>query len=349
MKICVISTGIFQLNSSGGLSGYGGLEQIAWECARGLAARGHEVALVAPEGSTCPDVVIIPNGPVGNGDEFRSYNTYWSALPQFDVIIDHSWQKCSYMLKGEGVLRAPVLGVLHAPVRTMYQSLPPNVEKPSFVCISQDQANQFEAFHEVPARVCHNGIDLDFYKPMKIPRSNRFLFLARFSSIKGPHIAIKACKEAGKELDLIGDTSITNEPQYLEMCKAECDGKQLRLVGPATRGECVFWFSQAHALLHPTFSFREPYGLAPVEAMACGCPVLAPDYGALRETIIHGETGWLVNKSSVSDYNKLVRDLPEITPQMRERCRDNVQRFSISNMIRRYEELCVEAVDTGGW
>ena len=53
MRVVVISTPIFRLGPMG-LQGYGGLEQIAWECAKGLAKLGHQVALIAPDGSECP-------------------------------------------------------------------------------------------------------------------------------------------------------------------------------------------------------------------------------------------------------------------------------------------------------
>lgn len=354
MRICVISTPLMTLP----ISGYGGLEIIAWQIAKGLAAKGHQVALVAPEGSWCPNVQVIPCGPAGAWDEKTAYGGtgqpngyggYWKHLPQFDAVVDHSWAKYSYLLKMEGVLKAPVLGVCHAPINTMYQQLP-QVDKPCFVCISQDQANHFQALFGKEARVAYNGIDLDYYKPLGLPRSNRFLFLARFSSIKGPDICIEACLEAGVGLDLIGDTTITNEPELLAKCQKLADGKQIRIVGNQNRGSCVWWFNQAHAMIHPNQRFREPFGLAPVEAMACGCPVIGWRHGALPETVRHGETGWLV--SSQQELVQTIKDVAQTqgtaTAPFRQRCREWASRFSIEAMTQRYEALCREAID-GGW
>lgn len=354
MKIAVLNTAVFVVGKSGA-SGYSGLEHLAWLTAKGLAEKGHTVSLFAAEGSECPGVEIIPIGPSGLWDESKSYSTYWQRLLEFDVIIDETWQKWSYILKQEGRLKAPVLGVLHAPVNTMYQSLPP-VDKPCIVCISQDQANHFEALHSRTARVAHNGCDVNHYQPMNIPRTDRFLFLARFSSIKGPDIAIEACKAAGVGLDLIGDTSITNEPELLAKCKSMCDGKQIRLVGSVGRGETVWWYSQAHCLIHPNQRFREPYGLAPVESMLCGTPVIAWDYGAMRETISHGDSGWLVKS-----FDELVNMIKSVTSQhlkpdemdhfndtVRKSSRAWAKRFSVEAMCDRYEQLCEEALN-GGW
>lgn len=384
MKVAVISSQVFAVP----LGGYGGLEVIAYKCAEGLrdlktGSTYNQVTLFAPDGSIPPyGVELIPTGPPGQWDERTAYGGqwiepqnpnekrvfkpgYWQELLKFDVIIDHSWQKWAYMLKAEGRLKAPVLGVFHAPVNTMQWANDMPVEKTCVVCISKDAVAHFEALYAPrQARHCYNGIDLDFYKPLEVPRSKRFLFLARFSTIKGPDLAIEACHKAGVELDLVGDTSITNEPEYLERCTRmaqeasvyarDAEGRtvktpQIEMRGPASRGECVWWFSQAHCLLHPNMRFREPFGLAPVEAMACGCPVIAWDYGAMRETVKHGVTGLLAN--TVQEFQTYIQCgwMKNVVKQDRLDIREWASQFSVQAMCKRYAELCQEAVEGGGW
>lgn len=345
MKIAVISSCVLPVGN-GGLSGYGGLEQIAWLCAKGLAQLGHEVSLVAPEGSSCPNVTIIPSGPAGQWDERYAFRTYADKLPFFDAVIDHSWSKTALSLRQTGQLKAPVLCVMHAPIPGMLQS-PPPVDKPCFVCISHDQAAHFDALFNYKPEVVYNGLDVEgFYKPLGLPRSDRFLFLARFSRIKGASIAQDVCRAAGVGLDLVGDTTITGEPDYLAECMAKSDGEQIRIVGPATRIECVHWFSQARAFLHLTPHFREPFGLAPLEAQACGLGVLAWRYGALKETVKEGETGFLV--SSVQEAIDIIKD-GALDRLSRSRCREWASQFSVQRMCNRYLELCEKAVNGGAW
>ncbi len=344
MKIGVISSTVFKIPCLG----YSGLEIIAWQCAKGLAEKGHQVAVFAPEGSTCPGCSIVPFGPQGQTNEQQAFSRYWQHIKECDVVIDHSWNKWSMMLKIEKAVDIPVLMVMHAPVNTMMGSPPPGIEKPCYVCISMDQANHLEALYNVKARVCYNGVDLDVYKSMDIPRTKRFLFLARFSTIKGPDLAIEACLKAGVELDLVGDTTITGEPELLAKCQSMADGKQIRIVGGIPRGECVWWYSQAHAMVHPNARFKEPFGLAPVEALACGCPVIAWDYGAMRETVEEGDNGFLVRSTDelvdrIRYYNN------EVPDWIRGRCREWANEFGIQRMVNRYEELCTEALKTGGW
>ena len=59
--------------------------------------------------------------------------------------------------------------------------------------------------------------------------------------------------------------------------------------------------------------YREPFGLAPVEAQLCGMPVIAWDNGAMRETIKHGETGFLVKtQQEMEDLNQPEKALAEL-------------------------------------
>ena len=341
MKIAVISSTVFPSPPSG----YAGLEAITWHQAEGLGRLGHEVSLIAPDGSRCEYAKVIPTGPPGQVHEQQAYDKFWKELPSFDCVIDSSWQKWSYVLKMEGKLKAPVLGVCHAPVNTMFNS-PPPVDRPCLVAISVDQARSCLSHLRRRAMVAYNGVDVNHYKSNGARRTDRYLFLARFSSIKGPTVAIRACQKAGVGLDLVGDTSITQEPWLLEECQKLADGKQIRIVGPASRGECVNWFSKAKALLHPNQQFQEPFGLAPVEAQLCGCPVIAWDNGAMRETVEEGKTGFLVE--SEEQMVDLIR-ADAVSRLDRDYCRQWASRFSIEAMVKRYEELAVLAVNTGGW
>jgi glycosyltransferase involved in cell wall biosynthesis len=346
MKIVVISTTILIVP----LKGYGGLEDIAYQQAIGLAKLGHQILLVAPIGSTVPAGVELHGTTLGES-EGQAFTGYAHRLKDWDVIIDNSWLKFAYLPKIEGSLKPPVLGVSHAPIGTMYQKTPP-MPRPCMVCISHDQADECKQLFKIDSRVAHNGVDMNFYKPRpEINRTSRYLFLARFSKIKGAHIALDVAEMLSQSktpigLDLVGDDKITGEPDYAK----ECVKRAGRIPGAiyhggATREKCVEWFNRAKALLHMNQLFREAFGLAPVEAQACGCPCIAWDNGAMRETIKHGETGFLVK--TPEEVVELVKSdaVKKLKP---ERCREWASQFSIENMVKRYEDLCKEAIE-GGW
>lgn len=341
MKIVVISTTVFVLPPAG----YSGLEQLAHQQAIGLAKLGHQVLLVAPVGSTVPAGVELHGTTLGES-EGQAFTGYAQRLNDWDVIIDNSWLKYAYLPKIEGRLKAPVLGVSHAPIGTMYRKTPP-MPRPCFVCISKDQADECKQLFKIDSRVAYNGVDMNFYKPMpEVKRTDRYLFLARFSKIKGAHLALDVAKRTGIGLDLVGDDKITGEPDYAKECVERARNiLGAKYHGGATREKCVEWFNGAKAMLHMNQLFREPFGLAPVECMSCGTPCIAWDNGAMRETIKDKETGRLVK--SVDEVVTLIcsGSLNDIKP---ERCREWASQFSIENMVKRYEELCKEAIE-GGW
>ncbi len=316
---------------------------ISWQCAEGLYLKGHDVTLIAPKGSKTN--AILHETTLGESER-QAYSGYWQKLHEFDVIIDHSWEKWSYILKLEGRLKAPVCGVLHAPVETMYHTAPP-VPKPCLITISKDQAEACNVHLKCASRTAYNGVDLNFYHNHKRLRNNRYLFLARISTIKGPHIAVSVANNCRVGLDLVGDDRITGEPDLLRNIKDACVlSPNLRYVGHQDRSECVGWFNNNKALLHPNMLYREPFGLAPIEAQLCGMPVIAWDNGAMRETVKHCETGFLVK--SQEEMESIIKSdaVNSINPN---HCVEWASRFSYENMVDRYEALCHEAIESGGW
>jgi glycosyltransferase involved in cell wall biosynthesis len=82
----------------------------------------------------------------------------------------------------------------------------------------------------------------------------------------------------------------------------------------------LYW--GARALLFPV---HEDFGIIPVEAQACGTPVLGLRRGGLLETVVDGETGFLVDSTDPAAYTPLARRLGELSP---ERVRAHAAAFS---------------------
>jgi len=59
--------------------------------------------------------------------------------------------------------------------------------------------------------------------------------------------------------------------------------------------ELALCYGAMDFLVHPTNSIDENFGYVPIEAMACGVPVVAAAYGGLKDTVVHGETGFLMD------------------------------------------------------
>jgi len=90
-------------------------------------------------------------------------------------------------------------------------------------------------------------------------------------------------------------------------------------------------------------SKNESFGLAALEALACGTPVIASDMGGLPEVVIHGETGFLFPMGAVEEMAEagisLLRNQERWTRFSEAARADSVQRFSNDRIIPLYEDL----------
>jgi glycosyltransferase involved in cell wall biosynthesis len=67
---------------------------------------------------------------------------------------------------------------------------------------------------------------------------------------------------------------------------------RVTFVGRRERAQLRYFYSASDVFV--TTPWYEPFGITPVEAMACATPVIGADVGGIRHTVRHGETGWLV-------------------------------------------------------
>jgi glycosyltransferase involved in cell wall biosynthesis len=126
------------------------------------------------------------------------------------------------------------------------------------------------------SEVIHPPVDTDYYYPLAVPREDFYLVVSAFAPYKRLELALEACKLLDRRLVVIG--------------AGQEDRKLRRLAGPALR--FLGWQPDAvvrdhlrrcRALLFPG---EEDFGIVPVEAQACGTPVIAFGRGGATETIV---------------------------------------------------------------
>jgi glycosyltransferase involved in cell wall biosynthesis len=228
---------------------YGGTQRIVVYLARGLAAAGHRVTLLAHAGSRVPEasVVEVP------------------ALGPHDRPIDlRPW------LPGGAELLlafAPLALPPELPwIRSLHGNRRPGTRSaPNTLYLSRDHA----ARHGATAFV-YNGIDpAEFrFSPAK---GGYDLFLGRLHRIKGHRWALEGARRAGRRLVLAGGWRPSLRPSVRYVGK----------VGGAGKADLL---AQAACLWMPAL-WDEPFGLTLIEAMVSGTPVLGTRRGALPEVV----------------------------------------------------------------
>jgi glycosyltransferase involved in cell wall biosynthesis len=149
-----------------------------------------------------------------------------------------------------------------------------------------------------PYRVIYCGVDLERHPPRDAPRHDgSVVFLGRLLQHKGIHFLILGLP-AGMTLHIIGSEL---DSGYLEHLRRLAAGKDVRFHIGLGDEEVTGVLRRAMALVHPTpldatgsASAHELFGLALVEAMASGCPVVASRAASLPEIVEHEINGILV-------------------------------------------------------
>jgi glycosyltransferase involved in cell wall biosynthesis len=318
---------------------YGGTERVCALVARGLRERGHGVVLYAT-GDSRPQVRLRAglgrHRPELLGSAEREANHLSFALPEigrYDVVHDNSSAVGPLLWSLAGV---PALHTVHGGLtddsRAVYRRVGDRVALVSLSRSQQEEAPELRWADAIP-----NPVDVSSM-PYTARKAGYVAFVARMAPEKAPHLAIEACRRAGTELVLAGPVHDVNRDYFEQVVAPRIDGGRVRYLGSLDERAKNALLTGARALLCPA-KWSEPFGLVTVEAMACGTPVIAFPRGALRETIEHGRSGFLVG--SVAEMAEAIADVGRLDPGC---CRDlAAERFSVQRVAARYEQALARA------
>ena len=228
------------------------------------------------------------------------------------------------------------------------------------VCISEAMAHlapdEIQS-HMLPA--VHNALEVDRF-PFVKQKKDYYITLARFTSDKGQATAVKFAAKYRKRLRMAGTVAGigSNQKLLFELSNPLSTYRQneefryysdkilpyvlryprISYSGNLSGSSKMKFISEAKALLFPV-EWEEPFGMAVIEALACGTPVVAMNRGAMSEIIEHGVTGFLANNET--EFFDYANRIDEIDPAA---CRASVERkFSADIMaqayVKRYEEV----------
>ncbi len=356
MKIGIVSTHSWPVPSKAhtGDHFYAGL-------ARTLDEMGHEVYFFAPDGSYVPPhgkQLTMPctfgNDPTVTAPrdcEQACFMQYADILRSLDIVHDFSIGKIIIRrLQSEG-FKNNIITPLGGDWR--------NIHNLSNIVVSSEAMKQrglrgATDYENTPfpnqagppqtpikgAHVVYYGIDTDFYTPT-YKKGNYFLWLGRWHTIRGYHLAIQLAKETGAEIVMAGEHPDREVSAYQKACSLEAVRLAADLPNihfewlPAdpyhheAKRELI---QGAKALLFPV-QFQEPFGLMQPEALACGTPVIATNFGSVPEIISHGSTGFIVD-NTVQGFAQALDLVNDIQPAI---CRSHaVNRFDRHIMAKNY-------------
>lgn len=335
-------------------TGYGGIELMAYLLATELQQRGHEVSVIGQHGSKgqFESLTIAPErwvDQLGTEDEvarsqlflYRAYQML--EQKEFDIVHDNAG--LAGMLLGACVKQSPpVVATVHGPTTAVELDFLRAIDRRvHLVAISHSQQNLAPGVNW--RGVVHNAVDPTHYTPIVDPaeKEDYLVQLARISPDKGQRVAIEVAQRLGMRLVLAGKVDDA-ERKYFESEISPHLGDSVVWIENVAGEEKRQLLAHARAMLFP-IQWDEPFGIAMIEAMVSGTPVIATARGSANEVVEPGVTGWLADDAvgMVGAFSRL----GEIDLR---RCVESASfRFGPARMADGYEGIYERAIAEMPW
>lgn len=322
---------------------YGGTERIVSYITEELVRRGHEVTLFAAgDAQTCAQ--LHPACPqalrlAGKQDlaaalQLPMLSDVYDNADDFDVIHSHIdyWAFAFAQLS-----RTPSVSTMHGrldieslkPVYSRYRTMP-------LVSISDAQRKPL-SFMNWAATIYH-GLPRDLLTYNQGP-GKYLAFLGRISPEKRPDLAIDLAKKAGIPIKLAAKVDVTDRAYFEQIIKPRLSYPDVEYIGEINEAQKNEFLGNALALMF-TIDWPEPFGLAMIEALACGTPVIARPCGSVTEVLRNGVTGLITR-----EFDDLVQAVKNVGKLSREACRKEFEtRFTADVMAAQYEQIYLRLI-----
>jgi glycosyltransferase involved in cell wall biosynthesis len=225
------------------------------------------------------------------------------VLREYDLVISSS-HACSHCVSAPGALH---ICYCHTPMRYAwdlqdeYLAALPSVARPAarlilawlrqrdsaaagrvdhFIANSQHVASRIRRHYGRESTVIYPPVDVDFFTPSGEPEDYH-LIVSRLVPYKRVDVAVEAFNRLGRPLVIVGDGPERRRLQG--MARAH-----VLFVGELADAAVRSYYRQCRALVFPG---EEDFGLDPVEAQACGRPVIAYGRGGVLESVVPDVTG----------------------------------------------------------
>jgi glycosyltransferase involved in cell wall biosynthesis len=156
-----------------------------------------------------------------------------------------------------------------------------------FIANSHNVAARIRRYYDREASVVHPWVDTEAFTPdPATAREDFYLVISALVPYKRVDMAVAAARQLDRPLVIVGSGVERGRLQ-------RAAGARTRFLGWLPQEKLVDLLRRARALLFPG---EEDFGIVPLEAMACGTPVVAYGAGGVRETVVDGETGVLFHE-----------------------------------------------------
>jgi len=188
-----------------------------------------------------------------------------------------------------------------------------------YIAISNEVKDRIIKFYHRESSVIYPSIDDKFYSQDFTPIDKRdyYLIVSRLVPYKKVDLAIQVFNTLKKPLIVVGTGSELNNLKKIA-------GKTIIFTGSVDDVKLISLYKNARAVIFPQ---DEDFGLVPIEAQACGTPVIAYGKGGALETVIGNKTGVFFEQQSIESLTKAIIQFEKLS-LIPEDCHKNALRFN---------------------
>jgi len=202
-----------------------------------------------------------------------------------------------------------------------------------FVSNSEFVSKRISKFYRRESVVINPPVDIEEFEYCE-KKEDFYLVLGQLTPYKRADLVVDAFIDNGKNLVVIGDGE-----QYRDLKLKE--SKNIKILGRAEWSVCKDHLKRTKALIFPGI---EDFGMVPVEAMACGTPVMAFAQGGALETVVDGVSGLFFFEQSKEAIADCIQRF-ESTEFDRAGIRKHAESFSKRNFLDKFKSLVNEKLE----
>lgn len=202
-----------------------------------------------------------------------------------------------------------------------------------FVTNSEETKRRIQKFYRRDSDVIYPPVTVpqSFSTPFHHSSSSHYLTVSRLARAKHIDILIDAANKFRFELKIVGSGRDEHRLKSLA-------GKTVEFIGNVTDEELESLYTNARGYLFAAVD--EEFGIAPIEAMGYGLPVIAYSSGGVRETVKPGTNGYLYDELTAESLYEQLQKLEKLSnakyDEMSQAARDEAQQYSIASFKKQF-------------
>lgn len=265
------------------------------------------------------------------------------------VPTQYYWQMYDDYVKNPG------FGILNPIVRFFFKLLVKPLKKADykaaqapdyFVTISDYSKDLIKKYYKRESMVIHPPVEVSDFtiksKKSQIkegndqPVENYYITTSRQVNWKRLDLAVEACKELDRDLLVIGEG-----PEHNKLVKLSNNSEFIKFIPLLKKSELAKYLAGAKGYIFPSL---EPFGIAPVEALATGCPVIAYGEGGARDYVKDGINGVLFKKQSVGSLKQAILEFEKKSFDPK-KIADSAKNFAVSRFDQEIKDFVREKTE----